>query len=136
MAVTSQHLKHIVRFKAQLRERFEISDLGELTWLLGLKVERDRTQRTIALLQKAYVNTIAERFNLQDAKAAYIPMTAGAILSTDQSPSTHAEEQEMEEVPYQRGIGSLMYAATSTIRKNGYCIYGYEYLIVIHNGPL
>jgi hypothetical protein len=41
-------------------------------------------------------------------------MTAGAILSTDQSPSTHAEAQEMEEVPYQRGIGSLMYAATST----------------------
>jgi hypothetical protein len=114
MAVTSQHLKHIVRFKAQLRERFEISDLGELTWLLGLKVERDRAQRTIALSQKAYVNTIAERFNLQDAKAAYIPMTAGAILSTDQSPSTHAEAQEMEEVPYQCGIGSLMYAATST----------------------
>jgi hypothetical protein len=22
------------------------------------------------------------------------------------------------------------------IRKNGYCIYGYKYLIVIHNGPL
>jgi hypothetical protein len=23
-----------------------------------------------------------------------------------------------------------------SIRKNGYCIYGYKYLIVIHNGPL
>jgi hypothetical protein len=45
MAVTSQHLKHIMRFKAQLRERFEVSDLGELTWLLGLKVECDRKQR-------------------------------------------------------------------------------------------
>jgi hypothetical protein len=22
------------------------------------------------------------------------------------------------------------------IRKNGYCIYGYKYFIVIHNGPL
>jgi hypothetical protein len=24
----------------------------------------------------------------------------------------------------------------TSIRKNGYCIYGYKYLIVIHNGPL
>jgi hypothetical protein len=39
MAVTSKHLQDIECFKAELRERFDISDLGELTWLLGLKVE-------------------------------------------------------------------------------------------------
>jgi hypothetical protein len=39
MAVTSKCLRDIKRFKAELRERFNISDLGELTWLLGLKVE-------------------------------------------------------------------------------------------------
>jgi hypothetical protein len=39
MAVTSKRLWDIERFKAELRERFDISDLGELTWLLGLKVE-------------------------------------------------------------------------------------------------
>jgi len=49
MAITSKHLKHVERFKDQLRERFEISDLGELTWLLGLKVERDRKAHTITL---------------------------------------------------------------------------------------
>jgi hypothetical protein len=27
-------------------------------------------------------------------------------------------------------------AHTTPIRKNGYCIYGYKYLILIHNGPL
>jgi hypothetical protein len=39
MAVTSKRLQDIEGFKAELRERFDISDLGELTWLLGLKVE-------------------------------------------------------------------------------------------------
>jgi hypothetical protein len=39
MAVTSKHLQDIECFKAELCERFDISDLGELTWLLGLKVE-------------------------------------------------------------------------------------------------
>ena len=39
MAITSKHLKHIKAFKQQLWMHFEIMDLGELNWLLGLKVE-------------------------------------------------------------------------------------------------
>jgi hypothetical protein len=39
MAMTSKCLQDIERFKAELHKRFDISDLGELTWLLGLKVE-------------------------------------------------------------------------------------------------
>jgi hypothetical protein len=39
MAMTSKRLRDIERFKVELHERFNISDLGELTWLLGLKVE-------------------------------------------------------------------------------------------------
>ena len=62
MAITSKHLQHVLAFKAKLRGRFEISDLGELNWLLGLKVDRNRQARTITLSQKAYVDTILERF--------------------------------------------------------------------------
>ena len=114
MAVTSRYLTHVERFKDDLRKHFEISDLGELTWLLGLKVERDRAAQTITLTQKAYIETILERFCLVEAKAATTPMDPGAILSIEQSPATHAECERMQDVPYQRGIGSLMYAATST----------------------
>jgi hypothetical protein len=39
MAMTSKCLWDIECFKVELRERFNISDLGELTWLLGLKIE-------------------------------------------------------------------------------------------------
>jgi hypothetical protein len=114
MAITSQYLKHIEHFKNQLRERFEISDLGELTWLLGLKVERDRRARTITLSQGAYADTIVERFRLEDAKDVHTPMDTGAVLSVDQSPMASTELEGMKNVPYQRAIGSLMYAATST----------------------
>jgi hypothetical protein len=41
ITITSECLKDIKCIKAELSERFDISDLGELTWLLGLKVERD-----------------------------------------------------------------------------------------------
>jgi hypothetical protein len=114
MAVTSKYLKHIKKFKYQLRERFEITDIGELTWLLGLKVKRDRPKRTISLSQGAYAETVLQRFHMEDAKPEYMPMKPSTILSTDQSPSTHAELKDMKDVPYQRAIGSLMYAAVST----------------------
>jgi hypothetical protein len=40
MAITSKCLWDIEHFKAELCERLNISDLEELTWLLGLKVEQ------------------------------------------------------------------------------------------------
>jgi hypothetical protein len=82
--------------------------------LLGLKVECNQSASTIFLSQQAYVRTVIEHFHLQDAKSASIPMNVGASLSLEQSPSTHEETKDMQDVPYQQAIGSLMYAATST----------------------
>jgi hypothetical protein len=114
MAVTSRHLRHITQFKQQLTQYFDISDLGELNWWLGLKVERDRLTRTIRLSQRAYIDTIIERFHLEDAKHVASPMETGVVLSDANPPSTHAQTEAMRNVPYQQAIGSLMYAATST----------------------
>jgi hypothetical protein len=58
MAVTSKSLGHIILFKDELKKYFEISDLGELSWLLGLKVEQNHAAHTLTLSHKAYVNTI------------------------------------------------------------------------------
>jgi len=113
MAVTSWHLHHILEFKDQLRKFFKISDLGELNWLLGLKVEWDRGARTITLSQKAYIDTILKHFSLTDPKSATIPLEVRSTLSIEQSPDTHTALTDMQEVPYQYGIRSLMYTAMS-----------------------
>jgi Reverse transcriptase (RNA-dependent DNA polymerase) len=114
MAVTANHISHIEQFKSQLQKYFKISDLGELSWLLGLKVTHNCSARTITLSQKAYVEMILEHFNLLDAKSATKPMDSNTMLTPEQSPNTHAELQVMDDVPYQRAIGSLMYMSTST----------------------
>ena len=41
-------------------------------------------------------------------------MNSEIVLSNDQSPTTPEDLEDMQNVPYQRAIGSLMYAATST----------------------
>ena len=45
-----------------------MKDLGEIHWLLNLKIERDTANKTISISQETYIDKIIARFNLQDAK--------------------------------------------------------------------
>ena len=114
MVIMSKHLKHALKFKDQLCNCFEISDLGNLTWLLGLKVERDRAAHTITLSQEAYINTIVEHFCLENARPASMPMETGEMLNEEQLSTNDNQLQISKDILYQQAIGSLMYAATST----------------------
>jgi Reverse transcriptase (RNA-dependent DNA polymerase) len=42
--------------KTELKKVFEISDLGEINWILGIAVRCDCAARTIGLSQKSYIN--------------------------------------------------------------------------------
>jgi hypothetical protein len=104
----------IRRFKDELRTVVNIKDLGDLSWLLGIEVKRDRVLRTISLSQRAYIERIIARFNLQDANALSTPLDPHHKLSLSQSPSTPRQFEDMRDVPYREAIGSLMYAALGT----------------------
>jgi hypothetical protein len=101
-------------FKDQLRRELKIKDLGELKWLLGIEVKRDRTRRTISFSQSSYIDKIIARFGLQDAKPLSTPLDPHHHLSISQSPSTPHQFEAMRNVPYREAIGSLMYAALGT----------------------
>ena len=104
----------IADFKARISEHVEITDLGELHWLLGIEIKRDRERHTIHLSQRSYIDSILRRYGLQDLKPVSIPMDVNIRLTTAQSPSTTAEIAQMRDVPYHEAVGSLMYAALGT----------------------
>ncbi|CDO77187.1 hypothetical protein BN946_scf184705.g12 [Trametes cinnabarina] len=104
----------IAEVKTKLRKAFDISDEGEVHWILGFAVERDRPNRRLSLSQTAYIKSIVRRFGLEDAKPVSTPMDPHAALSVAQSPSTPAEIGAMRDVPYREAVGSLMYASLGT----------------------
>jgi hypothetical protein len=104
----------IREFKDELRTVLKIKDLGDLHWLLGIQVKRDRELRMISFSQRAYIDKILERFNLQDANPLSTPLDPHHKLSLSQSPSTPRQFDEMRSIPYREAIGSLMYAALGT----------------------
>jgi Reverse transcriptase (RNA-dependent DNA polymerase) len=112
IAATSQAL--VNGFKAGMSKHVEITDLGELHWILGIKVKRDRERRTIHLSQRAYIDSIIRRYNFDDLKPASTPMQHGLLLSMSPIPNTMATWALMRDVPYREAVGSLMYAALGT----------------------
>jgi len=91
-----------------------MTDLGPISWLLGIKVTRDRKNHTITLSQQSYVDSILARFNFTDAKPLSIPMDLNIAFSKDQCPMTPDDIARMHRIPYREAIGSLMYASVST----------------------
>ena len=113
-ALTGSSSELINAYKQKLNERYALTDLGPIHWLLGIKIKRDRAARTISLSQKTYIESIISRFNLTDAKTVSTPMDPGVIYCKKDAPSSPAEAAHMKSVPYREAIGSLMYASVAT----------------------
>jgi len=115
-------LTTLSNLKTELSKRFEMKDLGEVHYCLGIHVIRDRKKRTIRISQIKYVEDILKRFNMFDCKPIGTPLDANSKLSKTMSPNTAEEEEEMKKIPYKSAIGSLMYAMLGTRPDIAYAV--------------
>lgn len=44
---------------------FDMKDLGQTSFVLGIDIHRDKSCHTMRLSQKAYINRVLERYNMQ-----------------------------------------------------------------------
>ena len=63
-----------------------------------------------------------KRFNMEEAKKGFLPMSHGIHLSKTQCPTTTDERERMSKVPYASAIGSIMYAIISTCPNVSYAL--------------
>ena len=108
------NVKVLSDVKVWLSEQFQMKDLGEASYILGIKVIRDRKKRMLCLSQATYIDTVIARFNMQNSKKGLLPFRHGVPLSKDMCPKTQKEIEEMAKVPYASAVGSLMYAMLCT----------------------
>jgi hypothetical protein len=98
--------------KSSLRKSFLMKDLGEATYILDIKIYRDRLKRLIG--QDAYIDKILNRFNMQDSKKDFLPMSRDITLSKKYYPSEPDEQERMDTISYASAIGSIMYTMICT----------------------
>jgi hypothetical protein len=97
--------------KDGLQQHVEVTDLGELHWMLGIEIQRDRQAGTVHLSQRAYIDSILRRYHLDDSKPLSTPMDTQTRLSSKQAPKSAAEFAAMRDVPYREAVGALNWAA-------------------------
>jgi hypothetical protein len=95
----------LLQVKEELSRKFEMKDLYDLHFFLGMEVERDRAQRLLYVNQIEYRKEILKHFRMEDCKAIRVPLDPKTKLKKNVN-----KDDEMVKVPYQQAVGSLMYA--------------------------
>ena len=71
-------MKLLESVKEYLNSQFSMKDLGEASYILGIKIYRDRSKRLLALSHKTYLENILKRFNMADSKKGFLPVPRGS----------------------------------------------------------
>jgi hypothetical protein len=69
------YLLLIRKFKIKIAKHVEITDLGELHWILGIEVHRICECRLPLLSQCSYIESILQQYRFEDAKPVSLPVT-------------------------------------------------------------
>ena len=88
-----------------MKKEFEMSMVGELTFLLGLQVKQRKDG--VFISQEKYARNLVKKFELDSKKHASTPMSSSTKLSLDPS------GVEMSPTLYRSIIGSLLYLTAS-----------------------
>nr|GEV81098.1 reverse transcriptase domain-containing protein [Tanacetum cinerariifolium] len=92
-------------FEKLMKDKFQISLMGELTFFLGLQVKKKKDR--IFISQDKYVDEILRKFGLQKGKSASTPIDTEKPLLKDPG------GKDVDMHTYKSVIGSLMYLTSS-----------------------
>ena len=91
--------------KIWLSNQFAMKDLGEATYILGIRIYRDRSRGLLGLSQSTYIDKVLKRFIMDLSKRGNSPMMHGKNLSKFMCPKTQEERDNMSQIPYASAIG-------------------------------
>jgi hypothetical protein len=106
--------KDINEARHHLKTEFEMKDLGQTKFCLGIQLEYLPSE--IFIYQSAYIQKVLEKFNMDKAYPVKTPMVVRSLdMNKDPfRPNDEGEEILGSEFPYLSAIGALMYLANNS----------------------
>ena len=101
--------------KQFLSKNFDMKDMGEASYVISIKIHRERSRDILGLSQETYINKVLERFNMKKCSPSVAPILKGDTFDLNQCPKNYFEREHMKNIPYASAVGSLMYAQVCTI---------------------
>ena len=106
MTKTAEEMQQI---KESLALHFEMKDMSDLHYCLGISIEQERQHKCPWMHQKQYIQNLLKKYGLSEAKTVSTPADISVKLKKDDGFS-----KEVNPVTYQSIVGSLLYAAIAT----------------------
>jgi hypothetical protein len=101
--------EHIIDLKTKIHKKFKTKDLGNLSFLLGIKIEYVNNKKLI-INQKHYIDKIISRYiNLKDSKLSDIPIQPNHKLTTELLNENENLRNLIDPTKYRQAIGNLIY---------------------------
>ena len=101
LLVTGSQTQEIEKFKRQMTKEFEMSDLGLLSYYLGIEVEQH--EDFLTLKQSGYARKVLSKFGMDECNPTKIPMDPGTKLHEDK------QGQRVDASEYRSVVGCLRY---------------------------
>lgn len=111
LLVAGGNMQVIQTIKSKLMDKFKMSDMGDVSLVLGMEVKRDRKNGSISISQEQYTKSILAHFGMANCKPVSTP-GFGPELSVKQPEETLLNKEDTQR--YQAITGSIMYLAQIT----------------------
>ena len=112
--IASSDLGLLRETKDFLSQNFEMKDMGDASYVIGIEIFHDRTRRILGLSQNAYITKVLENFGMASCDPNAAPIQKGDKFSLSQCPQTELEHNRMRDYPYPSLVGSLGYVQVCT----------------------
>jgi len=104
----------LLETKKFLSSNFDMKDLGEASFVLGIEIHQDRRKGVLGLSQKAYLEKVLKKYSRHACKPSPAPIVKHDRFGKFQCPRNQYEIDQMKVFPYALAVGSLRYAQVCT----------------------
>jgi hypothetical protein len=112
--LASSDVNLLMETKKFLSSNFDMKDLDEASFVLGIEIHRDRRKGVLGLSQKAYIEKVLKKFSMHACSPSPSPIVKGNRFGEYQCPKNKYEINRMKAVPHALAVGSLQYAQVCT----------------------
>lgn len=96
--------------KTVLKKVFELRDMGDSQFYLGMELSRDREQRTLRLTQQRYTSDLLAKYNLTISRIKDVPMSTCIKLTKDAGDLLKDDDK----LKFTSLVGGLLYLSVCT----------------------
>ena len=76
--IAGENSERIEQVKTSLSEKFDVKDLGELHYFLGVQVVQDHKRGTVWMGQPTFTEFVLQKYNMSEAKSVKTPVSVNS----------------------------------------------------------